>query len=44
MELRKIIKDILRENEGITPQNLKNREFDIGALFTKKTNKARFVN
>ena len=35
MDLRKILKDILRENEGITPQNLKNREFDIDALFKR---------
>jgi predicted AAA+ superfamily ATPase len=39
MELRRIIKDILKENEGITPKNLKRREFDLEALFTKKTDK-----
>ena len=39
MDLRKVLKDILKENEGITPINLKEREFDIDALFNKKTNK-----
>lgn len=39
MELRKIIKDILKENETISIKNLKERNFDIDALFNKKTNK-----
>ncbi|MCP5105415.1 MAG: ATP-binding protein [bacterium] len=39
MDIRKIIKDILREGENITIKNLKKREFDIDALFAKKTDK-----
>lgn len=39
MELRKVIKDILRENEGITIKDLKKRDFDIDMLFSKKTDK-----
>lgn len=39
MDLRKVIKDILKENEGITFKNLKERTFDIDSLFNKKTGK-----
>ena len=39
MELRKIIKDILHENESIVIKNLKKRDFNIDALFEKKTDK-----
>lgn len=39
MELRKVIKDILRENEGIIIKDLKKRDFDIDMLFNKKTEK-----
>ncbi len=39
MELRKVIKDILKENETISIKNLEERNFDIDALFNKKTNK-----
>ncbi len=39
MELRKVIKDILKENETISIKNLEERNFDIDALFDKKTNK-----
>ena len=39
MDLRKVIKDILKENEGISIKNLKERAFDIDALFEKKTDK-----
>lgn len=39
MEIRKIIKDILKENQEITLKNLKKRDFDIKVLFNKKTDK-----
>lgn len=39
MELRKVIKDILKENQGIQPKDLKERNFDINILFDKKANK-----
>ena len=39
MELRKVIKDILKENQGIQPKDLKERNFDINVLFDKKSNK-----
>lgn len=39
MDLRKVIKDILKENEGIIVKDLKDRDFDIDALFHKKTDK-----
>jgi len=39
MELRKVIKDILKENQGIQPKDLKERNFDINILFGKKSNK-----
>ncbi len=40
MELRKVIKDILRENETITPRRLLKRDVDIPAMLDKKTGKA----
>jgi len=39
MELRKVIKDILKENQGIQPKDLKERNFDINILSGKKSNK-----
>ena len=39
MELRKVIKDILKENQGIQPKDLKERNFDINILLGKKSNK-----
>ena len=39
MGFRKIIKDILHENESIVIKNLKKRDFNIDALFEKKTDK-----
>jgi len=39
MDLRRIIKDILKENENITIKDLKNRDFDIESLIKKKLNK-----
>ena len=39
MELRKVIKDILIENQGIQPKDLKKRNFDMNVLFGKKSNK-----
>jgi len=39
MELRKIIKDILAENENITLKDLKPRAIDIEKFFSQKTNK-----
>lgn len=39
MDIRKVIKDILKENEGVSIRNLKERAFDIDALFEKKTDK-----
>jgi len=32
MELRKVIKDILRENEGITIKDLKKRDYEIDII------------
>jgi len=39
MDIRKVIKDILKENEGIVIKDLKQRDFDIDTLLNKKTNK-----
>jgi len=39
MELRSVIKDILKENRGVRPKNLKERSFNISALLDKKTDK-----
>ena len=39
MELRSVIKDILKENQGIRPKILKERSFDISRLLDKKTDK-----
>jgi predicted AAA+ superfamily ATPase len=39
MEIRSVIKDILKENQGIRPKNLKPRDFDIDILLDKKANK-----
>ena len=39
MEIKRIIKDILIENKGISPKNLKERNFDINALMNKKAEK-----
>ena len=39
MKLRKIIKDILLENENINIKDLKERDFDINSLIKKKINK-----
>jgi len=39
MNLRPIIKNILKENEGISIKNLKNRDFDVDSLIQKKRNK-----
>lgn len=39
MKLRKIIKDILLENENINIKDLKKRDFDINSLIKKKINK-----
>lgn len=39
MDIRRIIKDILKENENITIKDLKNRDFDIESLIKKKLNK-----
>ncbi len=39
MELRSVIKDILRENKGICPKNLKKRSFNISILLDKKADK-----
>ena len=39
MELRSVIKDILRENQGIRPKNLKERSFNINILLDKKADK-----
>jgi predicted AAA+ superfamily ATPase len=39
LKLRKIIKDILLENENINIKDLKKRDFDINSLIKKKINK-----
>lgn len=39
MDIRGIIKDILKENENITIRDLKGRDFDIESLIKKKLNK-----
>jgi hypothetical protein len=39
MEIRRVIKDILKENQGIRPKNLKPRDFDIDILLDKKATK-----
>lgn len=39
MDIRGIIKDILRENENITIRDLKRRDFDIESVIKKKLNK-----
>ncbi len=39
MELRSVIKDILKENQGVPPKNLKERSFNINVLLDKKTDK-----
>lgn len=39
MKLRRVIKDILRENEGIHLKSLKKRNFDIETLLNKKVEK-----
>jgi len=39
MELRRVIKDILKESQGIRPKNLIERSFNISMLLDKKTNK-----
>lgn len=39
MELRGVIKDILKENQGIRPKNVKGRSFNISILLDKKTDK-----
>jgi len=39
LKLRKIIKDILLENENINIKDLKERDFDINSLIKKKINK-----
>jgi len=39
MELRNVIKDILKENHGVRPKNLKERSFNISVLLDKKTDK-----
>jgi len=39
MELRSVIKDILKENQGVRPQNLKERSFNISILLDKKADK-----
>jgi predicted AAA+ superfamily ATPase len=39
MEIRSVIKDILKENQGIRPKNLKPRDFDIDILLDKKATK-----
>ncbi|MDJ0818258.1 MAG: ATP-binding protein [Desulfobacterales bacterium] len=39
MDLRSVIKDILKENRGTRPKTLKKRSFDVNSLLEKKTNK-----
>jgi len=39
MELRTVIKNILKENENINIKNLKDREFDVASLIQKRLNK-----
>lgn len=39
MDIRGIIKDILKENENITIRDLKRRDFDIESVIKKKLNK-----
>jgi predicted AAA+ superfamily ATPase len=39
MELRSVIKNILKENENINIKDLKDREFDVASLIQKRLNK-----
>lgn len=39
MELRTVIKNILKENENISIKDLKDREFDVASLIQKRLNK-----